>query len=95
VTVSLLRFTLFIDDAGSIKDKRRVVNSLKDRVRRKFGISIAEVDMLDTLRFAGIGAAVVSNSKEQGERVLHKVVDFIEDQGWGRYQDISITTEFY
>ena len=65
---------------GSIKDKRRIVNSLKQRIRNKFYVSSAEVALNDSLGFAQIGAALVTNSRAHGERVLHKIILFLENE---------------
>ncbi|MBL8967847.1 MAG: DUF503 domain-containing protein, partial [Spirochaetaceae bacterium] len=70
MVVSMIQIIIEIPEASSIKDKRRVVTMTKERLRTKFRISCAEVDLLDSLRFAQIGGALVSNSKEFGEKVM-------------------------
>lgn len=57
--IGVLQFELFIDDARSLKDKRRVVSSLKDRLHREHLCSIAEVGDADALNHALLGLAVV------------------------------------
>ena len=59
-------------DIESIKDKRKIVSSLKRKLQTKYHLSVAEVDLLDSLTFAHIGAAMVTNSKVHGEKVLQK-----------------------
>jgi len=61
----------------SLKEKRRVVKSIKDRVKNKFNVSIAEVDKLDKWQYATIGVAYVSNSAGLVNSTLSNVVDFI------------------
>ena len=56
-----------------------MVGSLKQRVRHKYQVSVAEVGANDLWNVAEIGCAVVSNSHTHGEAVLHKVILFAED----------------
>ena len=58
-----------VPEASSIKDKRRVPTSVKEaRLRNKSRASCAEVDLLDSLRFAHLGAARVSIFPQSSER---------------------------
>jgi uncharacterized protein YlxP (DUF503 family) len=93
--VSMLRFRLDLEGMASIKDKRRIVSSLKDRLRRKFRMSVAEVDLQDSLTRAEIGAAIVSNSRTFGETVLHKALAFVENEAPGRVASVEIASEQY
>jgi len=95
MVVSMLQIIFELPEATSIKDKRRVVNSVKDRLRHKFRLSCAEVDLLDSLRFAHVGAALVSNSREFGEGVLQKALAFVEDGFALRVHDAQIHSEQY
>ncbi len=72
--VGVLRLTLQIPGSRSLKDKRRVTLSLKDRLQARFHVSAAEVSSLDNHRIAEIGVAVVSNEAAQCDRVLAEVV---------------------
>ncbi|MFW5684806.1 MAG: DUF503 domain-containing protein, partial [Spirochaetota bacterium] len=80
-------------EIGSIKDKRRMVKSLKDKLIRRYRISVAEVDLHESLSFTQLGAAVVSNSKEHGERIMQKTLHFVEEECMGRIQDVQIVSE--
>ena len=93
--VSMIQFILEIPEVGSIKEKRRVVKSIKDRIQNKYRVSVAEVDLQDSLRFTQIGAAQVTNSRRYGESVMHKILAFVEDHAEGRLVDAKIMTEFY
>jgi len=55
-----------------------VLRSLKDRIRKNFNVSIAEVGDNDQWQSAVVAVALVSNDKRFANRVLSKVVDFIE-----------------
>jgi len=82
-----------IPDAGSLKEKRRIVRSVKDKLQRRFHMSAAEVDLQDSITFAQIGGALVSNSKVFGESVLQKAFNMIENEVPVRIQDINIHSE--
>lgn len=68
--VGVLRLHLAIVDARSLKDKRRVVRSLKDRLTNKLRVSVAEVGELDNPRYAWLGVAVVANEAAHCDSVL-------------------------
>ena len=71
--VGVLRLRLEIVGARSLKDKRSVVRSLKERAQARMRVSIAEVGMLDDPRRATLGVAVVSNSAAMCDKVLASV----------------------
>ena len=93
MVVSLLQFRLDLEGIESIKDKRRIVSSLKERMQRKFHMSVAEVDLQDSLSRAEIGAAIVSNSRQFGEKVLQKALSFVENEAPGRLANAEIHSE--
>lgn len=62
----------------SLKEKRRIIKSITDRVRHKYKISAAEVDYLDSLDRGSLGFGVVSNNKQHAETVLQKVLNQID-----------------
>jgi len=80
VVVGVARFELYIHGSRSLKEKRAVIRRVVDRVRNRFPVSVAEVDSQDLHQKATIGFAVVSSSGPVAERVLEKVLRFVEDQ---------------
>ena len=76
--IGSLTVTLYLHAAESLKDKRSVIKSLIETTRRKFNVSIAEVDDLDKWRRATIGIACVSNDVQYLNGVLDKVVESLE-----------------
>ena len=72
-TVGVLTLELQISEAHSLKDKRHVVKSLKDRLRSKFNVSVAEIDGQDTWQRSVIAAVTVSGDHERAEQVLQAV----------------------
>jgi uncharacterized protein YlxP (DUF503 family) len=91
--VSMIQMIFQIPDVDSLKAKRRIVHSVKEKLQRRFHLSAAEVDLQDSLAFAQIGAALVSNSKTFGESVLQKAFTMIENEVPVRIQDMSIHSE--
>ena len=75
--VGVLQMQVSVFDAMTLKDKRRVIKSLKDRIGNKFNVSIAEVGLHDSVRTAVIGVAMVANEKIFVDSVLCKIVDFV------------------
>jgi uncharacterized protein YlxP (DUF503 family) len=69
---------LLIPNNHSLKGKRKVVKSIKDRVRARFNVSIAEIDRLEQWQRATLGIACISNEVGLVDRILSKVVDLIE-----------------
>ena len=69
-----MQFELFIPGSRSLKDKRRVVKSLKDRLHREHMVSVAEIAALDHHRVALMGLVVVSNSTVYVNALLDRVV---------------------
>ena len=70
----LMRVRLILREAFSLKDKRSVVKGIKDRVRERFNVSIAEVDELDARQRAELGVAVVGNDRRHIEGILQQVL---------------------
>jgi uncharacterized protein len=75
--VGVLQIELSIHDAFSLKDKRRVIKSIKDRIAHAHNVSIAEVGAMDEHRRCMLGMAMVSNDRRYVEGGLSKLVDFV------------------
>lgn len=75
MVVGILQIELRIEWSESLKDKRRVLSSLKDRLHREHQVSVAEVGQLEDHRVAVLGIAMASNSAPYCRSVLDKIVD--------------------
>lgn len=71
--VGVMRLVLAVPGARSLKDKRQVVRSFKERVRARGGVSIAEVGALDKTQRAVLGCACVAREAADVERALEAV----------------------
>jgi uncharacterized protein len=79
--VGVLRLTFHIPHARSLKDKRRVVQKFRDRVRSRFDVSIAEVAGQDLHQRAVFGVSVVSGEAAVCDSVLEQVAHVAETCG--------------
>lgn len=72
--VGTLRVRLLLRESRSLKDKRQVVKSIKDRLHNGFNVSVAEVDALDNRQLAVLGVAMVSNEAQHVKTALGQIV---------------------
>jgi uncharacterized protein len=79
VNVGTLEIRLVIREARSLKDKRRVLQSLKDRIASHYNVSIAEVGALDSRQQTVLGVAMVANEQQFLDRMLNKIVNAIRE----------------
>lgn len=79
--VGVLTVELFIGESQSLKDKRRVLKSIIDRIKARFNVSIAEVDGLELWQRSTLGLSMISNEQTHVHRVFASVTGFIEAQG--------------
>jgi len=77
VIVGLLTIELHIPHARSLKDKRMVLRSLKDRLK-KFNAAVAEVEHQDLWQRATLGIVTIGDSTETVDRALAAVADEVE-----------------
>jgi uncharacterized protein YlxP (DUF503 family) len=77
--VGILTLELLLPENHDLKGKRQVLRSVKDRVRNRFNVSIAEVEDLDSWQRATLGVAAVSKDRDHVERQLAHVATFVED----------------
>ena len=77
IIVGLCTVELFIPESQSLKDKRKVLLSLKDRLREKFNLSVAEVDGQDLWQKAVLGLACVADEGRYVNQVLDQALNVI------------------
>jgi uncharacterized protein YlxP (DUF503 family) len=76
--VGICTVELFISESQSLKDKRQVLHSLKDRLRGKFNLSVSEVDGQDLWQKAVLGMACVANEGNHVNQVLEQALNVIK-----------------
>lgn len=87
----MLRLTLYIPESGSLKGKRRVLRSLKDRLRSQFNISVAEIGCHDLWQKAEIAVALVASDREYADKVLQTILNKVES--WRLAEVIDVEME--
>jgi uncharacterized protein YlxP (DUF503 family) len=73
--IGVLTLEIHIEHSHSLKEKRNVVKSLKDRLRRRFNVSVAEIDGQESWQRSVVAAVTVSGSRSRAEQVLQSVED--------------------
>jgi uncharacterized protein len=81
VVIGSLVVTLHVPESHSLKEKRQVVRSVVERVRRTFNVAVAEVDDQDTWQLATLGVACISGDGRHADEICQKVLRYIEDEG--------------
>lgn len=81
---------LHLPDVGSLKGKRHVLKGLKEKVRARFEVAVAEVDHQDMWQRATLAVAYVSHDSRHANEVVSKAVDFIEDNVEGYVTDVQV-----
>jgi len=90
--VGTLKLRLIVRESRSLKDKRRVVSSIKDRLRNGFNVSVAELESLDSRQQAVLGVAVVTNERRVAQQVLGEVVNLIRSHPAAQLLDYELET---
>ena len=90
--IGVLNIELFLPESNSLKTKRYAIKSIKDRLRNRFNVSIAEIDYTDKWQKASLGVAVVSNESKYIESVLGKIMDHVNNDH--RVQVLNFTKTF-
>jgi hypothetical protein len=78
MVIGVCRLDLLIHESQSLKEKRRIVKQIIDRVKHRFNVSIAEVGNNDLWQSAQLGLCLVSNDRRFTNSSLDTILDFIE-----------------
>lgn len=79
MVIGLLTMDIYIPMASSLKEKRSVVKSIVEQCKNKFNVSIAEVDKNDLWKNSTIGVVTISNERVYVNRLLLKVLNYVEN----------------
>lgn len=93
--VLISKIELRIPQAASLKDKRRIVRGIKDRIWMKFRASISEIEHQNIPKKAVLGLVYVSNNKPLLESIMNKIIDLIETSYPGLLHTYEYTIEYY
>ena len=82
---------IYLSESRSLKDKRQVVKSLKERIRSRFNVAVAEVEYQDLWQRSTLGLAAISTEANHANEILDEVIRFIEQDF--RVQVLGCETE--
>jgi len=77
--IGVCSIKIHIPGSSSLKDKRRVLASIKDRIRQKFNASVAEVDAEDVWQSATLGVACVSGDKNRLAETMANIMSLVKN----------------
>ena len=77
--MALLLVDLYIPSAQSLKEKRMVIKSLKDRIGGRYNVSVSQLDTDDKWQTATLGMVMIGNDKRYLDGCLPDILTFIED----------------
>ncbi len=75
--IGVCTIEVHVPESGSLKTKRHSIRSLKDRIRNKFNVSVAEVEDNDLWQKASLAVAAVSNDKSHLNQTLDHVLNLV------------------
>jgi uncharacterized protein YlxP (DUF503 family) len=90
VTVGSLRVRLLLRQARTLKDKRQVLSSIKDRLRQRFNVSVAEVEAQDSRQLVVLGIAMVGNEAGHVRTTLQEIVEALRSHPVAEFLDYQL-----
>ena len=87
MVIGVRSWELQVPGARSLKEKRSVIKSLKDRMHNEFNVSVAETGRHDVWQAAELTACLVATDRRQAESVLAAVDRFVESNSFCRIVD--------
>ena len=88
--IGTLRVRLLLREARSLKDKRQVVLSIKDRLRQSFNVSVAEIEAQDNRQMVVLGIAMVGNEAHPLKKTLAEVVEALKVHPVAEFLDYEL-----
>jgi uncharacterized protein YlxP (DUF503 family) len=88
--VGTLRVRLLLREARTLKDKRQVVQSIKDRLRQSFNVSIAEIEAQDQRQSVVLGMAMICNEAHPIKKALGEIVNALRAHPVAEFVDYEL-----
>ena len=88
--VGTLRVRLLLREARTLKDKRQVLSSIKDRLRQSFNVSVAEIESNDNRQMIVLGMAMVGNEAHPIKKTLGEIVDALKAHPIAEFLDYEL-----
>jgi uncharacterized protein YlxP (DUF503 family) len=77
--IGLLTLEIYIPYSHSLKEKRKTLNKLKDRLKKRYNIAFAELDYLDKWQRSKIGLVTLNTKKSMIDKVFQKIISEAEE----------------
>ena len=77
--IGLLTLEIYIPYSHSLKEKRKTLNKIRDRLKKKFNIAFAELSYLNKWQRSKIGLVTLNTQKSMIEKIFQKIVQEIEE----------------
>ncbi len=91
--VGVLRVELYMPYARSLKEKRKVLRSIKDRLRGSFNVSVSEVDNHDLWQRASLGISVTGSDYAHLQEIVDRMLEFLE-RYWS-HLILEVSSDFF
>ena len=91
--IGSLRIQLLLPGCRSLKSKRQIKNSIRDKTRSRFNVSVAEVGHQELWQRTALGFAAIGSSRKVVESTLSKIENMVENMGKGELLDVQL--EFF
>jgi len=91
VIIAVVTWDLHLNGCASLKDKRRILKSLKDRLHQQFNVSVAETAHHDRWQRAELSCCVVATDRRHAERVLASADNLVSGHDLARVIDSTLT----
>lgn len=90
MNIAYCKIELFVPSSQSLKDKRRVVSALLNRLKHKYNISVAEIEHLEQWQRSTIGFAMVSSDKHYLTQQTSRIIDYLTVGGHWDFELITV-----
>lgn len=77
--IGLLTLEIYMPYSHSLKEKRKTLNKIKDRLKKKFNIAFAELEYLNKWQRSKIGVVTLNNQKIMIEKIFQKIIRELEE----------------
>jgi uncharacterized protein YlxP (DUF503 family) len=88
--IGTLRVRLLLREARTLKDKRQVLSSIKDRLRQSFNVSVAEIEANDNRQTIVLGIAMVGNEAHPLKQTLGEIVNALKAHPVAEFVDSEL-----
>ena len=88
--IGTLRIRLLLREARTLKDKRQVLQSIKDRLRQSFNVSVAEIEANDNRQMIVLGIAMVGNEAHPLKQTLSEIVNALKAHPIAEFVDYEL-----